>query len=505
MSLIVRVGANIQGLHDGLNRGLGKVRSWVAQVNKTTGGIFGTLIGAASVAGAVRGLSSLVGKMDDIGKAAARLRVTTAEYQSMQFAAKRAGVDVDVLGRATQQLTERLGDAMVKGGESARAFKLLGLDLNALAKMTAYERLNAVADALKNVKDEALRASIMKDVLGRAGREVGSLLDSLSELNTEFQNLGSTIEDKTIKAAERLKDSITDLKTVAMGFVANSGIVEYLEKYASTLQDLSRLTDEMEKRQKEQPEQFRKKGYMERSYDIQQDLYKGSAIDKISAALAYPAIVAAMYPQKEVRNDQTPEEIRAGLDRRKEQARQYREAEEKRAEQERLAVIEQQRQAEEDAEAERAKAAAEAQAIADKQAARIAGGIAAMERRNQLDQMRREGLAKEAHILAELDRLEKDRALTAEEIERAREAAGIAFDLRQKEEAEAAMQEAEPDRPRAPDAPAANALERIGAMFGEKVQLDPTPRQHLEVARRQEKHLEKIASRTATERQPEFV
>jgi membrane protein involved in colicin uptake len=207
----------------------------------------------------------------------------------------------------------------------------------------------------------------------------------------------------------------------------------------------------------------------------------------------------------EVRNDQTAEEIRAGLDQAAQQRQQRLDEEAKRAEQVRLAAIEQQRQAEEAAEAERQKAAEEAQKIADKQAARISEGIAGMERRNQLEKMKRDGLEKEAHILAELDRLEKDRALTAEETARARAAAGAAFDLRQKELADLQTDEPTRDRPRAPDAPTVNALERIGAMFGGKVQLDPVPRQHLEVARRQERHLEKIANRPPIERQPEFV
>jgi hypothetical protein len=502
MSLIVRVGANIQGLADGLNRGLGKVRSWVGSVNKATGGLFGSLIGAASVAGAVRAVTSLVGKMDEIAKAAGKMRVTTDEYQAMAFAANRAGVDVDVLGKATQQLTERLGDAMVKGGESARAFKLLGLNLDALAKMTAYERLNAVADALKNVKDEALKASIMKDVLGKASREIGPLLNDLSALDAEFKEMGATIENETLKAAERLADSITNLKTVAMAFVANSGLVEYLEKYASTIQDIVKLRAEMAKRQESQSEQFRDIGIAERAVIGAGRGRRGGKAEMLLEA----GVEVLAGPKVEVRNDQTAEEIRTGLDRAAEQRKKRLAEQEKQAEQVRLAAIEQQRQADEDAAAERQKAADEAQKIADRQAAGIAKGIAGMERQNQLEKMKRDGLAKEAHILEELDRLEKDRALTAEETARARAAAGAAYDMRQQEESEAQMQEPTRDRPRAPDAPlAANALERMGFIFGAKVQLDPVPRQHLEVARRQERHLEKIANRTPTERQPEFV
>ena len=485
MSLIVNVGANIRGLVGGLNQGLSRVRNWVSSVNRATGGIMTGLIGAVSVAGAVRGVSSLLGKLDDIAKAAARLNVTTDEFQAMRYAADISGVSVEQLGKATQLLSARLGEALTLGGAAGRSFRALGLDLDAMAALPVYERLIRVADALKGVQDQATRSFILRDLFGRSGQEIGPTLSQLGALKTEFEALGVTIQSSTLQAAERLTDSITRLKTSALSFVAQSGLVEYLERYATTIEDLLRLKSQLEA-SGGQPGTERvsfgrrfAEAFGEGFQDT--DVFGGFIRRAVIAAMA-----AAATPSVRLTGAAPTEAERGTFAEQTGRRRQEQQAAllagptaQFRAELEaQLLALEQ------EAAAERKLQAAQAE--------RIASALAGLRQQAQIEQLRRAGLEEEAYIQEGLDRLRRDgRELTREQQLEARETLAQLFSLSQRDQAEA---------DRAPRMDTAdrrtNELTRMGAILGGRVQFDPVPRQQLDAQKRMAAHLASIDRKT---------
>ena len=492
MNLFVNIGANIRGLAGKLNEGLTRVRRWARDVNRATGGLFGGLVGAASFAGLTRVFRSMVNDLDDIGKAARRVRVTTDEFQAMQYAADRSGVSVDVLGKATQEVTSRLGEARQGVGQAKRAFELLGIDLEYLAKLPAYERMIFLANALRQVTDESMRASIMKDIFGRAAREIEPLLFDLDKLNEDFQKLGRIIDADTIKAAERLKDTMTDLKTVLRSIVADTGIVEHFADTAQAMQDLIRLRGELNKRLEEEPDTFRKMGIAERLKEAYKENFRqlkdGGFAERASALTVGTAAQFLAGPKVAVMQTQTPEELRSAGERQRQSATEAAEAEaEKRRvadEAAKLAAV-----AQEDERIAKEREAAEKRAQAERdQAAKIGEQIGQVERRAELQRMRQQGLEREAFILEQIDRLEKERTLNEEELARARRAAGELFEAQQREAAESA-ESAVMDAARVQPRGRSSYLESIGAIFGGRAQTDPVPRQQLDELRRSTRHL----------------
>ena len=74
-----------------LNAGLARVRSWASSVNKATGGLFGGLVGVATVAGVTRAFGAMLDKLGGIYDESKKLRVTTDDYQAMAYAADQTG------------------------------------------------------------------------------------------------------------------------------------------------------------------------------------------------------------------------------------------------------------------------------------------------------------------------------------------------------------------------------------------------------------------------------
>ena len=179
-------------------------------------GIAGIAIGAAFTAIGVAASKSL-SKFDDIGKASARIGITTDAVQKLGFAAEQSGANFDTVERGLTRMAASLDDARLsENSPAARALAAMNLGIEQFDGLDPEQQLELFADALAGVEDPSKRAAYAQDVFGRSGAQLLPLLQNgsagIRSLGKEFEATGGLIDGKAIKSGERFNDTMNIIK-----------------------------------------------------------------------------------------------------------------------------------------------------------------------------------------------------------------------------------------------------------------------------------------------------
>lgn len=179
--------------------------------NESIGSAIGKLKGlAAAVAGSalVVGIRALVNEVRQQSLALAELsgqvNITTDDLQQWQFVGQSLLVSQQSISDGFVELAKKLGEAATKGGDAAKAFSDLNVELKEgdQIRSTAdvFDELRA---AFAGISSEAERVARAEQLFGGAGRKLLPLLnattDQVEDLRREFEELGGGIESGTIK------------------------------------------------------------------------------------------------------------------------------------------------------------------------------------------------------------------------------------------------------------------------------------------------------------------
>ena len=173
-----------------------------------------TVIGLAVTAAFNLGLQGM--KMaDDIANSARKIGVGTDALQEWRYVAQKTGGDARDADQALDKFATKLAQATAGTSRSASgAFKSLGFDQTDLKGFKSTEdALDAVADAIKDLKSEAERAAIT-EALGLGGLS-NALRDNavdVASLRDEARALGIVMDAEMI---QRASDAQGQLDTLA--------------------------------------------------------------------------------------------------------------------------------------------------------------------------------------------------------------------------------------------------------------------------------------------------
>jgi hypothetical protein len=183
-------------------------------------------IGTA-VVGAAAGLFALADKStktaDAIAKASRNAGIAADEFQRLAHAGNLSDVSTQTLGRTVQTLNRQILEAQ-RGGVTpfSESLATVGLELDDL-RGSATENLGTLFDALNRIPDEGDRAALAVELLGKGGREMGSLIAGgsaeLRAMGDEAQRLGLIIDEEALAASEEFQDSLTRMEG-ALGSIA---------------------------------------------------------------------------------------------------------------------------------------------------------------------------------------------------------------------------------------------------------------------------------------------
>ena len=215
-------------------------------LQKTVGGLQASIAGFVGTAGLGAMSSQLLKTADALGKTSNRLGLTTADLQSLSFAAEQSGIATSTFEMALQRFTRRAAEAAGGTGEAKDALEQLGIVLtNSDGSMRdSATLLRLVAGAFADIPDQAERVRIAFKLFDSEGVKLVNLLQKGSEnlemLEEKFRNTGATISDDFIKNAEKANDQLNLMSKAFSGSlaVALSGV---LAQFTATEESMSGL------------------------------------------------------------------------------------------------------------------------------------------------------------------------------------------------------------------------------------------------------------------------
>lgn len=173
----------------------------------------------AFTAAATKGLVDLGGKLSDLSE---QTGLSTTTLQELRFAGSLVGVSMESAAGAVGKMQK----AIVEGDT---VFARLGLNLEKLRKLDTGAQFDAVAAAIRSIKDPAQQTTAAMEAFGKGGVSILPLIKSdTAAAREEFHRLGLEISEPTAAAADALGDEFTKVGLAFEG-VKNqlaAGIVE---------------------------------------------------------------------------------------------------------------------------------------------------------------------------------------------------------------------------------------------------------------------------------------
>jgi len=168
-----------QGFTDSFTSGIASIAKWTSVIAGATAavGAFFTKLGAD--------------KIDQTAKLADRLGGTTEEVGALQYAADLAGSSAETMAGALDKLNKNLGDP---SKETLEALGMMGIKLEDIVAAGPQRRLEMIADGMSKLHNNAQRAAVATDLLGKQGMELMAVLEGgsagIREMADEAQRAG---------------------------------------------------------------------------------------------------------------------------------------------------------------------------------------------------------------------------------------------------------------------------------------------------------------------------
>lgn len=154
---------------------------------------------------------------DEIAKQARNAGLSADEFQRLSYAYQIAGSSQKALTKGTQQLQRNLQQAGDGLNTYVRAFERVGLSADDLISLSTANKLRTVIGALQGIDDQTVRTATSLELLGGAGRELGTILADpagFEEAQRRFENLGGILDERLLGNAEKLNDELFTLAQV---------------------------------------------------------------------------------------------------------------------------------------------------------------------------------------------------------------------------------------------------------------------------------------------------
>ena len=203
------------------------------------------LLAALGAGAVINRLKATVASLDDIGKTADKIGLTTDALQELRVVAESAGVAQASLDSSMERFSKRLGEAALGSGAAAKALREMGLRASRLQEMVLDEALSRVADKIAAIPDPTERAARAAALFGREGVAMVNLLregsEGMDRMRQEARELGVVIDESLVRSAE---DAQTKLDLMSRVISANlaSALINLAPLLVGAAQGVATLT-----------------------------------------------------------------------------------------------------------------------------------------------------------------------------------------------------------------------------------------------------------------------
>lgn len=239
--------ADTTGFAAGMAKADRMLHSFARRFGVATGAAaaFGTMAGNLALnalAAMGRAANATMAQLDNLGKAADRLGMSTESLGALSHAASLAGVDFAQLETGLVQLLKRLDEASTGGGEAAKAVARLGLSVRDLKSMSADKAVLTLADAMAKISDPGARTRIRLELFGKGGNQLGTLLNDPEGTRRAMTQAGEQrllFSRDQIASIERFRDVMDTLgRTLGAAFARLAlAVLPDFERNLKTISD----------------------------------------------------------------------------------------------------------------------------------------------------------------------------------------------------------------------------------------------------------------------------
>ncbi len=247
-NLVAVITSDVSGLKKGFaeaSASTRKLRDEFMESSKQFAAYSAAMTAAAAGAGIALYKSS-ADLVDQQAKLARAVGATTGGFQALAYSADLAGVNQEALAAASGKLNNKLGEAIAKGGESAKVFQQLGLDVNALANMDADQRFAAIADQIKTLGLDSTAAGAALKAMGLRGEEMRQFLmdggEQIRAAAEELRAFGVVLSNVDSNRIEAANDAVSRIGLVMQGAGNQIAVAfsPYVEAAAIALADMAK-------------------------------------------------------------------------------------------------------------------------------------------------------------------------------------------------------------------------------------------------------------------------
>lgn len=174
-------------------------------------------IGVAIIAGIANSTQEISKLVDE----AKKIGIAVSSLESLAYAAKTNGSDMETLKRGFTELQKSINSAVGGNEKAYDSFTRLGLSVEGLNKLSPDEQFKLVTDALSKVEDATERSTLGFDILGKTYTELTPMMaGGLSGLNAaamEAAKIGQTLSATDNQNVKDMGENWEWLKNTIVG------------------------------------------------------------------------------------------------------------------------------------------------------------------------------------------------------------------------------------------------------------------------------------------------
>ncbi len=242
-AILLRLGLDASGF----SKGTRQAKTELGSLEKGVDGLKDKLGEFAAVAAAGLGLVELTKSALEFAESVTRVHQQTGlaveDIQFLRLAADLTGGSVDNLATLVNKMQRQL----VEVGTNTKLHEQLaniGIDVEELRKLGPADQLQAMAEAIANIKDPAEQATAAVLAFGKSGAEalpqIKALAEQQTELHDAFIRTGGAVSGNTIDAVHGLGDAFTETKTavVALATELLGGVAPAFKSFLETVTEV---------------------------------------------------------------------------------------------------------------------------------------------------------------------------------------------------------------------------------------------------------------------------
>lgn len=182
---------------------------------------------AVAVGGAVNLAKKTADAADNVDKMSQKLGLSREAYQEWDYVLSQNGMSIDSMTSGVKTLTDTFADATAGNEKAIEKFEALGLSMEDIADLDREELFDATIAALQGMEDNADRAALANDLLGKSASNLTPLFNQTAEstnnLKGKAHELGLVMSDEAIDSGVKMKDTFDTLQRTFEALVVSLG------------------------------------------------------------------------------------------------------------------------------------------------------------------------------------------------------------------------------------------------------------------------------------------